>query len=125
VPGEPDYFLLNAHGMLFDEVTASSLLKVDLDGKVQDMPEGQYDLHQAGYVIHSALYRARPDVSAAMHTHTIAGMAVSVLKCGLPPLTPDGDAPFLAPSPSRFQRAGARPRRARRAGPRPQPDELL
>jgi ribulose-5-phosphate 4-epimerase/fuculose-1-phosphate aldolase len=45
VPGEPDHFLLNAHGMLFDEVTASSLLKGDLDGKVQDMPEGQYDLH--------------------------------------------------------------------------------
>ena len=87
VPGEPDRVLLNAHGMLFDEVTASSLLNVDLDGKVQDMPEGQYGLHQAGYVIHSALYRARPDVSAAMHTHTIAGMAVSALKCGLLPLT--------------------------------------
>jgi ribulose-5-phosphate 4-epimerase/fuculose-1-phosphate aldolase len=48
VRGEPDYFLLNARGMLFDEVTASSLLKVDFDGKVQDMPEGQYDLHRAG-----------------------------------------------------------------------------
>jgi hypothetical protein len=87
VPGEPDYFLLNARGMLFDEVTASSLLKVDLDGKVQDMPEGQYDLHQAGQVVHSALYRARPGVSAAMPTHTIAGMAVSALKRGRPPLT--------------------------------------
>jgi ribulose-5-phosphate 4-epimerase/fuculose-1-phosphate aldolase len=83
VPGEPDHFLLNPHGMLFDEVTASSLLKVDLDGKVQYQPEGQYGLHQAGYVIHSALHRARPDANAAIHTHTIAGMAVSALKCGL------------------------------------------
>jgi ribulose-5-phosphate 4-epimerase/fuculose-1-phosphate aldolase len=48
VPGEPDHFLLNPHGMLFDEVTASSLLKVDLDGKVQSKPEGPYGLHQAG-----------------------------------------------------------------------------
>jgi ribulose-5-phosphate 4-epimerase/fuculose-1-phosphate aldolase len=87
LPDAPDQFLLNPHGLLFDEVTASALLKVDLDGKVLYQPEGEYGLHQAGFVIHSALYRARPDVNAAMHTHTIAGMAVSALKCGLLPLT--------------------------------------
>lgn len=87
VPDEPRHFLINPHGMLFDEVTASSLLKVDLDGKVLYQPEGEYGLHRAGFVIHSALYLARPDVNAAMHTHTIAGMAVSALKCGLLPLT--------------------------------------
>ena len=87
VPGETDHFLINPHGLLFDEVTASSLMKVDLDGTVLYRPEGPYGLHQAGYVIHSALYRARSDVNAAMHTHTIAGMAISSLQCGLTPLT--------------------------------------
>jgi ribulose-5-phosphate 4-epimerase/fuculose-1-phosphate aldolase len=70
VPGEPDHFLLNPHGMLFDEVTASSLLKVDLDGKVQYQPEGQYGLHQAGYVIHSsALSRAARRQRRHPHSH--------------------------------------------------------
>ena len=87
VPDAPHQFLLNPHGLLFDEITASSLLKVDLDGKLLYKPEGEYGLHQAGFVIHSALYRARPDVNGAIHTHTIAGMAVSALKCGLLPLT--------------------------------------
>jgi ribulose-5-phosphate 4-epimerase/fuculose-1-phosphate aldolase len=87
VPDAPGHFLINPHGMLFDEVTASALLKVDLDGKVLYQSAGEYGLHQAGFVIHSAIYRARPDVNAAMHSHTIAGMAVSALKCGLLPLT--------------------------------------
>ena len=86
-PDEPRHFLINAHGLLFDEITASSLLKVDLDGKVLYQPEDDYGLQIAGFVIHSALYRARPDVNAAMHTHTTAGMAVSALECGLLPLT--------------------------------------
>jgi ribulose-5-phosphate 4-epimerase/fuculose-1-phosphate aldolase len=87
VPDAPNHFLLNPHGLLFDEVTASALLKVDLDGNVIEKPDGEYGLHQAAFVIHSALYRARPDVNGAMHTHTIAGMAVSALQCGLLPLT--------------------------------------
>ena len=87
LPQQPNEFLLNAHGMLFSEITASSLLKVDLEGNVADKPELPYGLHQAGFVIHSAIYKARPDVMAVMHTHTIAGMAVSALKCGLLPLT--------------------------------------
>jgi ribulose-5-phosphate 4-epimerase/fuculose-1-phosphate aldolase len=87
VPDAPDRFLINPHGMLFDEVTASALLKVDLDGKVLYQADARYGLHVAGYVIHSVLYRARADVGSAMHTHTIAGMAVSALACGLLPLT--------------------------------------
>src|SRR5258708_25565353 len=87
LPQQPNEFLLNAHGMLFSEITASSLLKVDLEGNVADKPELPYGLHQAGFVIHSAIYKARPDVMAVMHTHTISGMAVSVLKCRLLPLT--------------------------------------
>src|SRR5262249_17134116 len=66
VPGEPDHFLINPHGMLFREVTASSLLKVHLDGRVVLKPDLDYGLQQAGYVIHSALYVARPDVSAVI-----------------------------------------------------------
>ena len=81
------HFLLNAHGMLFDEITASSLLKVDLDGKVLYQADKAYGLQAAGFVIHSALYRARPDVNAAIHTHTIAGMAVACLEEGLLPLS--------------------------------------
>src|SRR5712692_10410896 len=79
VPGEPEHFLINAHGVMFREITASSLLKVDLDGRVLFKPELDYGLHQAGYVIHSAIYRARADAMAVVHTHTIAGMAVSSL----------------------------------------------
>jgi ribulose-5-phosphate 4-epimerase/fuculose-1-phosphate aldolase len=87
VPDEPGRFLINAHGMLFSEITASSLLKVDFEGKVHYKPDLEYGLHQAGFVIHSAIYQARPDVGAVMHTHTVAGMAISSLKCGLLPLT--------------------------------------
>jgi ribulose-5-phosphate 4-epimerase/fuculose-1-phosphate aldolase len=89
VPDESNRFLLNPHGMLFDEMTASCFLKVDLDGNVVYKPELEqgYGLHAAGFVIHSAIYKARPDVMAVMHTHTIPGMAVSSLKCGLLPLT--------------------------------------
>ena len=87
VPDEPQHFLLNCHGMLFGEMTASGFLKVDLDGTIVTKPELDYGLHAAGFVIHSAIYKARPDTMAAMHTHTIAGMALSSLACGLLPLT--------------------------------------
>lgn len=87
VPDEPRCFLINPLGMLFGEMTASSLLTVDMAGNVRVKPTADYGLQQAGFVIHSAIYEARPDVNAVMHTHTIAGMAVSALKCGLLPLT--------------------------------------
>jgi ribulose-5-phosphate 4-epimerase/fuculose-1-phosphate aldolase len=87
VPDAPGQFLINPHGLLFGEMTASCFLKVDLEGKVLYKPDFEYGLHQAGFVIHSAIYRARADVGAVMHTHTVAGMAISALKCGLLPLT--------------------------------------
>ncbi len=92
VPDSPGEFLVIAHGLLFGEVTASSLLKADLDGRVTLQPEfgegmPDYNLQPAAFVIHSAIYRARADVNAAIHTHTTAGMAVSALQCGLLPLT--------------------------------------
>ena len=87
VPGEEGHFLINAYGMTYDEVTASSLVKIDFDGNVvQDSGTG-YGINRAGFVIHSAVHRARPDVACVIHTHTPAGMAVSAMKCGLLPLT--------------------------------------
>jgi ribulose-5-phosphate 4-epimerase/fuculose-1-phosphate aldolase len=87
VPGAGDQFLINPNGMLFSEITASSLLKVNIEGEVLYRPDTPYGLHPAGFTIHSSIYRARPDAQAVMHTHTVAGMAVSALKCGLLPLT--------------------------------------
>ena len=87
LPDAPDQFLINPNGMLFSEITASSLLKVTMDGNILYRPDTPYGMHPAGFTIHSGIYRARPDAKAVMHTHTIAGMAVSALKCGLLPLT--------------------------------------
>jgi len=84
VPGAEEHFLINHLGMLFSQVTASSLVKVDLDGNVI-APKGGL-INPAGFVIHSAVHAARPDVKCVIHTHTVAGMAVSSLKEGLLPL---------------------------------------
>jgi len=90
VPGEEGAFLINAYGMLYDEITASSLIKVDHDGNVLERPDfGDlgYGINKAGYVIHSAVHRAKPQIDCVIHTHTWAGMAVSALECGLLPMT--------------------------------------
>jgi len=87
VPGEEGHFLINPYGYAYEEVTASSLVKIDFDGKlVLDSGTG-YGINQAGFVIHSAVHKARHDVDCVIHTHSPAGMAVSALKCGLLPLT--------------------------------------
>src|SRR2546428_4045334 len=87
VPGEEGHFLINAYGMTYDEISASSLVKIDFDGKVvQDSGTG-YGIHHAGFVIHSAVHRGLPNVACVIHTHTPAGMAISAMKCGLLPLT--------------------------------------
>ena len=87
VPGEEGHFLINAYGMTYDEITASSLVKIDFDGNVvQDSGTG-YGINQAGFVIHSAVHKGRPDVGCVIHTHSVAGMAVSALDCGLLPIT--------------------------------------
>lgn len=85
VPGAEEHFLLNPFGMVYREITASSLVKVDIDGNI--VGESLFGIHQPGFVIHSAVHRARPDVNCVMHTHTIAGMAVSTLECGVLPIT--------------------------------------
>jgi ribulose-5-phosphate 4-epimerase/fuculose-1-phosphate aldolase len=85
VPGPEHHFLINPFGLAFDEITASSLVKIDLDGTiVGDTPHG---VTKAGFVIHSAIHEARPDLSCVMHLHTEAGMALSMLKDGLLPLS--------------------------------------
>ena len=87
VPGEPGHFLINAYGLLYEEITASSLFKIDLDGNTIFKPAIDYGINRAGFVIHSAIHRARQDAHCIIHTHTPAGMAVSSLKSGLLPMT--------------------------------------
>jgi ribulose-5-phosphate 4-epimerase/fuculose-1-phosphate aldolase len=87
VPGEEGHFLINPYGYAYEEVTASCLVKIDFDGKLVLDPGTGYGINRAGFVIHSAIHRARPDVACVIHTHSPAGMAVSALKCGLLPLT--------------------------------------
>jgi len=90
VPGTAEEFLINPYGMMFEEITASSLIKVDLDGNILSCPDfGEFDygINRAGYVIHSAIHSARPELSCVIHTHSWASMAVSTLECGLLPIT--------------------------------------
>jgi len=86
VPGEPDHLLINPLGLLYDEVTASSVIKIDMDGNVVSDRLGSHGVNQAGFVIHGAMHKARADVNCVIHTHTPAGMAVSALECGLLPM---------------------------------------
>ena len=85
VPGGGHHFLINPYGLLFEEVTASSLVKVDLKGeKVMESP---FAVNPAGFVIHSAIHAARDDAHCVMHVHTSAGVAVSCQKEGLRPIS--------------------------------------
>ncbi|CAN5134907.1 class II aldolase/adducin family protein [soil metagenome] len=81
LPGTDHHFLLNPYGMTFDEVTASSLVKVDLEGKkLMDSP---YEINPAGFTIHSAIHAAREDAKCVLHTHSLNGVAVSATKAGV------------------------------------------
>ena len=85
VPGPEHHFLINPYGMLFEEITASSLVKVDLHGnKVMD---SEYDINPAGFTIHSAIPAAREDAKCVLHIHSINGVAVSAQKNGVLPLS--------------------------------------
>ena len=86
IPGEPNHFLINNYGEMFDEITASSLVKMDMDGNVLS-PGGKFNA--AGLTIHSGVYKARPDANCVLHTHTRAGAGVSLLKNGLRPISQD------------------------------------
>src|SRR5246127_5637025 len=85
VPGTHDHFLINPYGMLYEEIDASCLIKVDLESNVL-FNASDYGVNAAGFVIHSAVHMARHDVDCVAHTHTPAGMAVSAMECGLLPL---------------------------------------
>jgi ribulose-5-phosphate 4-epimerase/fuculose-1-phosphate aldolase len=88
IPGPEHHILINPYGMLYEEITASSLIKVDLAGNVVAKPDGlEYSVNAAGYIIHSAVHEAREDVVCVIHTHTRAGTAVSALAEGLLPLS--------------------------------------
>ena len=85
IPGPEHHFLINPYGHFFDEMTASSLIKIDLDGKVQQ--ETPYFINPAGFTIHSAIHAARDDAHYVMHLHTDNGVGVSAQKEGLLPLS--------------------------------------
>ena len=94
VPGSEDHFLINAYGLLFEEMTASSLVKVDLDGnKVLDSPD---PVNPAGFTIHSAVHAAREDAACVVHTHTRAGIAVSAQADGLLPISQTSLFPYVS-----------------------------
>lgn len=85
VPGPEHHFLINPYGMMFEEITASSLVKIDLNGeKVEDSP---YPVNPAGFTIHSAIHQAREDAHCVMHTHSLNGVAVSAQQDGILPLS--------------------------------------
>jgi len=85
VPGPEHHFLINPYGLMFDEITASSLVKVDQRcNKIIDSP---FPVNPAGFVIHSCIHEARHDVTCVLHTHTRAGVAVSAQKCGVLPIS--------------------------------------
>src|SRR5271165_1395816 len=85
VPGPEHHYLLNPYGMLFEEITASSLVKVDLAGnKVMD---SQFDINPAGFTIHSAIHAAREDAQCVLHLHTLNGVAVSAQAGGVQPIS--------------------------------------
>jgi ribulose-5-phosphate 4-epimerase/fuculose-1-phosphate aldolase len=85
VPGPDHHFLINPYGMMFDEITASSLIKIDLDGNA--VMETPYQVNPAGFTIHSAIHSAREDALCVMHIHEIHGVAVSAQKDGLLPIS--------------------------------------
>ena len=86
IPGTED-LLINLYGLLYKEITASSLVRITVEGEIVRKPDTDYGINVSGYVIHGCIHTARPDVSAVIHTHTRAGMAVSSMSCGLLPMT--------------------------------------
>ena len=85
VPGPEHHFLINPYGMMFDEITASSLVKID--GAGNKVSESPYDINPAGFVIHSAVHAARENAHCVMHTHSVNGVAVSAQRDGLLPIS--------------------------------------
>lgn len=87
LPGPQHYFLINRYGVLFDDMKASDLVLIDQHGEVVDAHYGPRRVNAAGFVIHSAIHLARPDMACVIHTHTAAGMAVAAQEHGLLPIS--------------------------------------
>src|SRR5438552_8103029 len=93
VPGSHHHFLINPYGMMFEEITASSLVKIDLHGnKVMESP---FEINPAGFTIHSAVHEGREDAQCVIHLHTIEGVAVSCQKDGLLPISQQSLYPMI------------------------------
>lgn len=85
IPGPEHHFLINPYGLMFDEITASSLVRIDQD--CNKLSDSAFPVNPAGFVIHSAIHQAREDAGCVLHTHTRAGVAVSAQKCGVLPIS--------------------------------------
>ena len=134
IPGT-EHLLINLYGLLYKEITASSLVKIDVEGEIIAKPDTDYGINKSGYVIHGAIHKARPEVRCVLHTHTRAGVAVSAMNCGLLPLSQTsirfhnhiGYHDFEGPAVDleERERIVKRPRRAQRAGhAQPRPADL-
>lgn len=86
IPGTED-LLINLYGLLYKEITASSLVRITVEGEIVHKQNTDYGINKSGYVIHGCIHTARKDISCVIHTHTRAGMAVSSMECGLLPMT--------------------------------------
>jgi ribulose-5-phosphate 4-epimerase/fuculose-1-phosphate aldolase len=87
VPGPEHHFLINGYGLMYDEITASSLHKIDIDGNYVLRSPGNFEVNPAGYIIHSAIHSGRDDAGCVIHTHSRAASAVAAMECGLLPLS--------------------------------------
>lgn len=86
VPGTLNEFLINPYGVLYDQMTASCMIRIDLDGNVLFNPSVGYEVNRSGFIIHGAIHAARHDVDCIIHTHTLTGMTVASMQCGLLPI---------------------------------------
>jgi ribulose-5-phosphate 4-epimerase/fuculose-1-phosphate aldolase len=87
IPGQGEHYLINPYGMLYEEITASSLIAIDVEGATLLQPDHGYSVNVAGFYLHAPIHRKRPDVQCIIHTHSRAGTAVSALAEGLLPLS--------------------------------------
>ena len=86
VPGTQNEFLINPYGIFYDQVTASCLIRIDIEGNILFNPAEGYEVNRSGYIIHGAIHAARHDVDCIIHTHTLTGMTVASMQCGLLPI---------------------------------------
>ena len=122
VPGRDDEFLINPYGLMFEEITASSLVQIDTAGnKLDDSP---FPVNPAGFTIHSAVHAARHDAQCVLHTHTLNGIAVSAQKGGVLPLSQQSIFVLSQPGLPRLRRRGAARRREAAPGGRPGRQDL-